>query len=333
MKNNTDLKGAIITSNPLAETLNKNSLSTSTLTYTDIHNQTEYDAKGLGVSGGVNVKGGWDGSGKNKEGRPSNSVNKSVGFGLDSDKDSSVTKSGVNTQNITITESIAQQALTGKTIAQAKAKADIYTTTSTETAKENSGAIANNFDKDKVQREIGTQIAVTKRFDENRQAAKQEVNTLSDAAKEQYEKGEITEAQYQAKRENYKNLGLLIDTVASGLSAPTSSGLGIATATLSPAASYEIGQYFKKQANNNPNGQLTSGQEAAHILAHTVLGAAVAMAGGNNALTTGLSAGGAEAAAPLLSSFLYGKEAKDLTAEQKSTISSIVGLAGTGYNG
>ncbi|MDS7694834.1 VENN motif pre-toxin domain-containing protein [Acinetobacter soli] len=327
MKNNTDLKGAIITSNPLAETLNKNSLSTGTLTYTDIHNQTEYDAKGLGVSGGVNVKGGWDGSGKNKEGRPSNSVNKSVGFGLDSDKDSSVTKSGVNTQNITITESIAQQALTGKTIAQSKA--DIYTTTSTENAKENSGAIANNFDKDKVQKEIGTQIAVTKRFDENRQAAKQEINTLSDTAKEQYEKGYITEAQYQAKRENYKNLGLLIDTVASGLSAPTSSGLGIATATLSPAASYKIGQYFKEQASKNANGQLTSGQEAAHILAHTVLGGAVAAAGGNNALTAGLSAGGAEAAAPVLSSFLYGKEAKDLTAEQKSTISSIVGLAAT----
>ena len=131
---------------------------------------------------------------------------------------------------------------------------------------------------------------MTKRFDENRQAAKQEVNTLSDTAKEQYEKGEITEAQYQAKRENYKNLGLLIDTVASGLSAPTSSGLGIATATLSPAASYEIGQYFKAQASKNANGQLTSGQEAAHILAHTVLGAAVAAAGGNNALTAGLSA-------------------------------------------
>ncbi len=107
---------------------------------------------------------------------------------------------------------------------------------------------------------------MTKRFDENRQAAKQEVNTLSDTAKEQYEKGEITEAQYQAKRENYKNLGLLIDTVASGLSAPTSSGLGIATATLSPAASYEIGQYFKEQANNNANGQLTSVQEAAYLV-------------------------------------------------------------------
>ena len=49
--------------------------------------------------------------------------------------------------------------------------------------------------------------------------------------------------------------------------------------------------------------------------------------GGNDGLTAGLV--GAEAAAPLLSSFLYGKEAKDLTAEQKSTISSIVGLAAT----
>ncbi|MDR8085856.1 VENN motif pre-toxin domain-containing protein, partial [Acinetobacter baumannii] len=51
--------------------------------------------------------------------------------------------------------------------------------------------------------------------------------------------------------------------------------------------------------------------------------------GGNNALTAGLSAGGAEAAAPILSSFLYGKDAKELTADQKSTISSIVGLAGS----
>ena len=64
-------------------------------------------------------------------------------------------------------------------------------------------------------------------------------------------------------------------------------------------------------------------------MAHTILGAAVAATGGNNALTAGIAAGGAEAAAPLLSQYLYGKEAKDLTASEKSTISSIVGLAGT----
>ena len=85
-------------------------------------------------------------------------------------------------------------------------------------------------------------------------------------------------------------------------------------------ASYKIGQYF--------NGKGAEGSTA-HILAHTILGAAVAVTGGNNALTAGIAAGGAEAAAPLLSQYLYGKEAKDLTASEKSTISSIVGLAGS----
>ena len=108
--------------------------------------------------------------------------------------------------------------------------------------------------------------------------------------------------------------------VSAGLSAPTASGAGIAASTLSPAATYEIGQYFKgKDAESS----------AAHILAHTILGAAVAATGGNNALSAGIAAGGAEAAAPLLAEYLYGKKAKDLTASEKSTISSIVGLAGS----
>jgi filamentous hemagglutinin len=252
-----------------------------------------------------------------------------------------VTKSGVNTQNITIRDEQGQQALTGKTAGQIKS--EILTSVTTDTARENSGALQNNFDKDKVQSEINLQMDVTKNFDANRQEAKAEINKKIDDAKK--ENQSIIDKQkqgldlskqeqdqlnaYNDKVENYQRLGVLLDSISTGLSAPTSSGLGIATATLSPAASYKIGQYFKEQASNNPNGQLTSGQEAAHILAHTVLGAAVAAAGGNNALTAGLSAGGAEAAAPILSSFLYGKDAKDLTADQKSTISSIVGLAGS----
>jgi len=47
-------------------------------------------------------------------------------------------------------------------------------------------------------------------------------------------------------------------------------------------------------------------------------------------LTAGLSAGGAEAAAPKLAKYLYGKDAKDLTAEEKSTISAITGLVASG---
>lgn len=113
----------------------------------------------------------------------------------------------------------------------------------------------------------------------------------------------------------------MVDSISAGLSAPTTSGLGIVAASVSPKLSYEIGQHFKK---NRTEGS------ASHILAHTVLGAAVAAAGGNDALTAGLAAGGAEAVAPILSSYLYGgKKPSELTADEKSTISSIVGLAGS----
>ncbi|WP_037408522.1 VENN motif pre-toxin domain-containing protein, partial [Snodgrassella communis] len=74
--------------------------------------------------------------------------------------------------------------------------------------------------------------------------------------------------------------------------------------------------------------ELTAGQETAHILAHAILGAAVAAAGGNDALAGGLAAAGAEATAPIVSEWLYGKDAKDLTADEKATVSAIAGLTG-----
>ena len=85
--------------------------------------------------------------------------------------------------------------------------------------------------------------------------------------------------------------------------------------------SYEIGQQFKK---HNAEGT------PAHILAHAILGAAVAAAGDNNALAGALSAGGAEAAAPYISKWLYGKDkGSDLTAEEKETVTAITNLLGT----
>ena len=53
----------------------------------------------------------------------------------------------------------------------------------TDTARKNSGAIANNFDKDKVQSEINLQVKVTKKFDQNRQEVKAEINKKIDQAK------------------------------------------------------------------------------------------------------------------------------------------------------
>ena len=66
------------------------------------------------------------------------------------------------------------------------------------------------------------------------------------------------------------------------------------------------------------------------LVVHAVLGAAVAAAGDNNALAGALSAGGAEAAAPYISKWLYGKDkGSDLTAEEKETVTAITSLLGT----
>ena len=55
VKNNTDLKGALITSSQQAENLKNNSLNTGTLTKSDIQNISEYDAKGISLSAGLNA--------------------------------------------------------------------------------------------------------------------------------------------------------------------------------------------------------------------------------------------------------------------------------------
>ncbi|WP_421522780.1 VENN motif pre-toxin domain-containing protein [Neisseria yangbaofengii] len=97
----------------------------------------------------------------------------------------------------------------------------------------------------------------------------------------------------------------------------------------SPAVSYQIGQHFKELAKQNSDGKLTGKQETAHILAHAVLGAATAAAGDNNALAGAISAGSAEAAAPLIGNYLYGeKDGSKLTAEQKETVTAITSLLG-----
>jgi hypothetical protein len=124
----------------------------------------------------------------------------------------------------------------------------------------------------------------------------------------------------------------LLNAIGAGLSAPTNSIGGILAATASPAISHQIGQYFKVLAHKNQitggKDELTAGQQTAHILAHAILGAAVAAAGGNDALAGGLAAAGAEATAPIVSKWLYGKNPADLTADEKATVSAIAGLTG-----
>src|SRR5690606_21286722 len=86
----------------------------------------------------------------------------------------------------------------------------------------------------------------------------------------------------------------------------------------------EIGQQVKQ-----------TGQEgsAGHYLAHAGLGAVVAAATGNRIAGNALAAAGAEAAAPVAASWIYGKEVSKLTPDETATVSSIAGLAGAGIAG
>ena len=108
--------------------------------------------------------------------------------------------------------------------------------------------------------------------------------------------------------------------VGAGLSAPTQSSAGIAANTAAPAASYVIGQEFKRR---NAEGSL------GHLLAHATLGGLTAAAGGNDPLTGALSSGGAEAAARYISGLFGQTDGSRLSAEQKETVRAIAGLIGT----
>ncbi|PIT09517.1 hypothetical protein BGI40_11295 [Snodgrassella communis] len=161
------------------------------------------------------------------------------------------------------------------------------------------------------------------------------INSKKDKLKEELKQENLSpeqRAQYEKELAKWNTGGLILNAIGAGLAAPTNSMGGILAATASPAISYQIGQYFKVLAHKNQitggKDELTAGQETAHILAHAILGAAVAAAGGNDALAGGLAAAGAEATAPIVSKWLYGKDAKDLTADEKATVSAIAGLAG-----
>jgi len=130
--------------------------------------------------------------------------------------------------------------------------------------------------------------------------------------------------------ERLQKAGVLVGAITNGIAASSGSAGQIVAGTLAPAISYQIGQYFKENAARNEMDNGNRGEEgsATHLLAHALLGAAVASAGGDNALIGALAAGGAEAAAPSIAKFLFGKGSTELTASEQETVSAIAGMGG-----
>src|SRR5699024_900860 len=185
----------------------------------------------------------------------------------------------------------------------------------TETVADNSGAIENIFDREKVQAEIDLQVKVTQQFDRTRQDMKQIINQKIDEYKDKN----------PDKAKDWQNAGLVLDMLAGGLSSPGEGFLGSLAGAANPAVA-QIIKGLTTGDNTLKEGGL------GHILAHGIAGAAMAAANGGDLLSGALTAGGAEALAPIIAEFLYGKgkTPEDLTADEKNTLSAIIGILGTG---
>ncbi|MBK3824409.1 hemagglutinin repeat-containing protein, partial [Paraburkholderia aspalathi] len=153
VKGNTDLKGGVIASNDKAVQDGVNSLTTATLTHSDIQNRAEYSGQQVGISGGYGGT-----IGKDQQGN-ANNVNPVKGTELPSYNGfsatppvamnasgdaGSTTRSAISGGAVTITDDAKQQQLTGQTAAEAVAGISRDTTSTANT-------IAPIFDKDKIQ--------------------------------------------------------------------------------------------------------------------------------------------------------------------------------------
>ncbi|WP_179538092.1 hemagglutinin repeat-containing protein [Pseudomonas sp. BIGb0408] len=124
---NTDLQGAIIASNDKAVADGKNSLTTGTLTHSDIENKAEYKATSISLSGSYSTAGRDKKTGEIERDKDNNIKQEAVGSAgtpialSASGKEKSTTHSGISGGAITITDEAKQQELTGQTAEQAVA--------------------------------------------------------------------------------------------------------------------------------------------------------------------------------------------------------------------
>ena len=394
VNNHTDLKGALITSTQKAEADGKNHFSTGSITHSDIENHSNYSGSSFGVSGSVsanfetpfgengaaqstkqatdkdgnllytdkngnttvNSKGvdGQENTKKLAEGKESLQFSYGMGYGKDSDSQSSTTKSGINTQNIIIKDEAEQLKRTGKTVQEEIAA--IKTDITTESAQSQSGKLENRFNKDDVQKELDFQREVTEKFGPNvAEAGSLLANKFGEEAKakrheaaialEEAEKAkaennnETNRALVKQARDNFEtasreakewemggNQRLIIDSALNVISTALAGrpAAEVVASGLSPAVNNQI-----KKATTDAKGNVNT---ALNLTAHALWGAVEAYAGNRNVAAGAAGAAGGEAAAHFLASTLYDKSPEKLSEEEKRTVSSLsqvaAGIAG-----
>ena len=311
----TTVLGGLITSTAKAEAEGKNHFSTDRLVREEIHNYSNY--KGKSIALGVSTVLGGKTLGQEQDERFINvgdsGVGKTFGIGREQRSQEGVTIGSINTANLTIHDDAGQRLLTGESAAEAAKNANRGITL--EHVKEHNGTTSVSFDADKVTRDITSTAQVMQGFDGTTQGIKHDLRKQADAYRERGD--EETAAKLD-------KLAIGVDMLKGGLT-PTDSALGTIANTAAPLVSYQIGQYAKAHGSEGSAG---------HIAAHAALAALTSAANGGSGTDMATSAaitGAAEYSAPLVAKGFYGtSDSSKLTAEQKETISNILGLAAAG---
>ncbi|WP_279607250.1 hemagglutinin repeat-containing protein [Burkholderia ambifaria] len=328
VKGNTDLKGGVIASSDKSVQDGVNSLTTATLTYSDIQNHASYDASSVGISGGYGGT-----IGKNQKGTADN-VNPVAGTDLPnrggfsatppialsaSDDASSTTRSGISGGSIKITDNAKQQQLTGKTADETVASVNRDTSNT-------GGALAPIFDKDKIQagfditsqfiNQVGTFVDNRlKEADAARVAAKNPKLTPEQRSQAQQQADQLT-AEW-GPGGTYRQV----------LSALTAAAGGNVTGGAGQFAQAGVVNYLQQQGASYigklvENGTVTEGSPL-HAALHAIVGCAGAAASSQSC-----GAGAMGAAASSLLTNLFAPPTPDMTEQEKEAkqnlISSIV---------
>ncbi|PHV36009.1 hemagglutinin repeat-containing protein [Janthinobacterium sp. BJB304] len=247
---NTDLKGAVISATEAGK-LNS-SLTTATLTHSDIANHAISKGSSVGVSGGFSVAGKETEENKNLTnvgGKGGTTAGLPAIVAL-SENASSTTRSGISGGTLVITDDAAQRAATGKGADEAISDLNRDVTTGVDS----SGKIGNNFDKAALQATMDVTAAfaaaAAEKLGTYASDKLKEATALADEAYKLREtdpkrSAELTRQSVELT-ENWKEGGLArvaLHTAIGGLAGGTNGALGAGAAALSTDA---IAQHLKQ---------------------------------------------------------------------------------------
>jgi filamentous hemagglutinin len=265
---NTDLKGGLIASDADAS---KNSLTTGSLSFSDIQNQSHYDASSSGFSagattgdGGMNYSTHGSTSGKNAGGAaPMLGQN-------DSGSDSATTKSGVSAGSVTITDSANQ-------------KQDL-TSLNRDTTNTN-GTVAKLPD---MQNLLANQSDMMAAASAAGEAVSRRIGDYADEMKRQAEKNG-DQAGVDAWKEGGANRALMQGAGAAlvtGLAGGNAVG-GAAGAAIASIASGKLNELSSAIAGSDPTGNANMNQALGNIVANALATGAGAAVGGESGAFSG----------------------------------------------